>query len=72
MIPPNAGERIREARERRGWWHVNLVRRVESITGELSLCRAIFGFEEPYYPPTETEWSAICAVMPEVKDDASM
>lgn len=65
MIPPNAGERIREEREKRSLGLADLTRMVRRyvagfLTGDLEV------IEKGMSRPTESEWSVICAVMPEV------
>ena len=64
MIPSNAGERIREARIARGETPISMG--AKTLVGFTRMME----IETGKRPPTESEWRAICAVMPEVNDDA--
>lgn len=60
MIPPNAAERIREARIARCETPISMG--AKTLLGFARMME----IETGKRPPTEAEWSVICAVMPEV------
>lgn len=73
MIPPNAGERIRATRLRLGIVAVLFCQRVSrrlQASGQQGWFTQADrkDVEKGRRPPTDPEWRAICAVMPEVQN----